>query len=206
LVAVGDPRQAIYGFRGADSNALKNIKKEFNAIELPLSISYRCPKSVVREAQNYVSHILPSETAPEGTVEALVSLKLTDFKPNDMVLCRFKVPMIQLAYRLLGARIPADEKRDMIDTIIRYSSARTTRELIGEVEALFGEDTKNVVRLSTIHKAKGLESKRVFWLDPYYSIKRKQKEWELEQEENLKYVAVTRSQDYLGFISIEDIQ
>lgn len=54
IIAVGDPHQAIYGFRGADSNAMANLAKRFKAVTLPLSVSYRCPKAVVREAQKFL--------------------------------------------------------------------------------------------------------------------------------------------------------
>ena len=56
IIAVGDPHQAIYGFRGADSNAMTSIAGRFNAVILPLSVSYRCPKAVVREAQKYLQY------------------------------------------------------------------------------------------------------------------------------------------------------
>lgn len=53
LIAVGDPMQAIYGFRGADADALDKIREEFNALTLPLSVSYRCSQAVVKEAQKF---------------------------------------------------------------------------------------------------------------------------------------------------------
>lgn len=53
IIAVGDPSQAIYGFRGASSAALTNIKNAFNATILPLSVSYRCSQAVVNEARKF---------------------------------------------------------------------------------------------------------------------------------------------------------
>lgn len=49
LIAVGDSHQAIYGFRGADASALDLIASDFSCKRLPLSISYRCSKAVIRE-------------------------------------------------------------------------------------------------------------------------------------------------------------
>src|SRR5580765_4726016 len=43
LIAVGDRHQAIYGFTGADADALDLIAKEHNCVNLPLTVSYRCP-------------------------------------------------------------------------------------------------------------------------------------------------------------------
>lgn len=54
LVAVGDPHQSIYGFRGADCNSMANLAARFNCVELPLSVSYRCARSIVYEAQTYL--------------------------------------------------------------------------------------------------------------------------------------------------------
>lgn len=54
LIAVGDPHQAIYGFRGANADSMSRIAKRFNCKTYPLSVSYRCPKAVVKEAQRYL--------------------------------------------------------------------------------------------------------------------------------------------------------
>jgi superfamily I DNA/RNA helicase len=107
LIAVGDPKQAIYAFRGADSNSLNNIAKTFNCVTLPLSISYRCPKAVVREAKQIVSHIESADTAPEGSVQDLGLLKPSMFKIKDMVVCRNTAPVVRLAYMLISSKIPA---------------------------------------------------------------------------------------------------
>lgn len=53
LVAVGDPSQSIYGFRGASSDAMSLLRSEFAMTVLPLSVSYRCSVAVVKEAQLY---------------------------------------------------------------------------------------------------------------------------------------------------------
>jgi superfamily I DNA/RNA helicase len=54
LIAVGDPHQSIYGFRGADSNAMALLKETFSMTEIPLSVSYRCSQAVVTEARKYL--------------------------------------------------------------------------------------------------------------------------------------------------------
>ena len=65
----------------------------------------------------------------------------------------------------------------------------------------------NCIKLSTIHRAKGLEADRVFILNfnelPYF--KPNQKYWEREQEQNLKYVAVTRAMEELYLVKSEKI-
>lgn len=54
LIAVGDPHQSIYGFRGASANAMEELRKDFGMTPLPLSVSYRCSQAVVTEAQKYL--------------------------------------------------------------------------------------------------------------------------------------------------------
>lgn len=108
MVAVGDPAQAIYGFRGADANSLRLIAEEFNAETLPLSISYRCARSVVSYAQQWVNHIQAADNAPEGEVnEREYDWSPEDFGANDLVVCRKTAPLISLAFKCIRFNVPA---------------------------------------------------------------------------------------------------
>ncbi len=68
--------------------------------------------------------------------------------------------------------------------------------------------TENAIKLSTIHRAKGLENKRVFILNydelPFFRLQ--QKDWERPQEINLKYVAITRALSELYLIENKKIE
>lgn len=68
---VGDRHQAIYGFTGADADSIDQIVRDFNCKELPLTVTFRCPKAVVAKAQEVVSHVQAHESAPEGEVRYL---------------------------------------------------------------------------------------------------------------------------------------
>jgi len=59
------------------------------------------------------------------------------------------------------------------------------------------------VLLSTIHKAKGREWPRVWWNDWQWRSKWQQQPWEMQQERNLKYVAITRAMEEL--ICVEEV-
>ena len=109
MVAVGDPSQAIYGFTGADSDSLDLIQQDFNAVRLPLTITYRCPKTVVEVAQQWVSHISAADTAPEGRVSETTLerfMERNDLNGSSAVLCRNNKPLVSLAFALLRRRIP----------------------------------------------------------------------------------------------------
>lgn len=105
LIAVGDPHQAIYGFRGADSESLDAIAREFDATSFPLSVTYRCPTSVVELARAYVPHLTPRDDAPAGEVRTNVSITSLDWQPTDLVICRNNAPLVTLAYQLLRRKV-----------------------------------------------------------------------------------------------------
>jgi len=267
-IAVGDPAQAIYGFTGADSDSLDLIKHDFNAIELPLTTTFRCPKAVVSFAQRWVNHIQAAPEAPEGSV---AHINMTQFiTRNDLngtaaVLSRTNKPLVALAFKLIRKRIPckiegrdigngivkliqrwkintldALEKRldlylahettkllakkkesklaeieDQVETIhviidqCRSEGKYTVADATAYVKGLFGDQVKNMLVLSSIHKAKGREWERVFWLDRAGTCPSKwaRQAWQQAQESHLCYVAATRSKDQLIEVSpLEEAQ
>jgi superfamily I DNA/RNA helicase len=61
------------------------------------------------------------------------------------------------------------------------------------------------VCLSTIHKSKGLENETVHILCPeLIPSKFAVQDWELKQEENLRYVAITRAKSKLIYLNDYD--
>ena len=129
LIAVGDRHQAIYGFTGADNDALDILKKEFSAAELPLSTCFRCSKAVIRHAQTIVPHILPRT----GAIEGAVNLQMPEYNfhsnlfqqtfpdlQRSAILCRKNAPLVSLAFQLLEKQIPCRiEGRDIGQELIK---------------------------------------------------------------------------------------
>lgn len=67
LIVVGDPKQAIYAFRGADSQSmwkLRGLRKEW--IDLPLTITFRCSKVVVARNLHHAPGFQAWPTNAEG--------------------------------------------------------------------------------------------------------------------------------------------
>lgn len=100
LVAVGDRNQAIYAFRGADSRAMDRLRDRFQCREMPLSVSYRCAASIVREAQGVVGAdaIQAAPGAPEGEVRrctrAEYEATVAGMTDGDLVVCRTNAPLV----------------------------------------------------------------------------------------------------------------
>jgi len=121
VIAVGDTRQAIYGFRGADSNSMTNLEHRFSMKQLPLSITYRCPLSVVRLAQQIAPELEPYERAIEGAVNHHDVLPpLENFTPQDLVLCRTNAPLLKLAMSFLKRRFAVYVWGDFGNKMIRF--------------------------------------------------------------------------------------
>lgn len=108
VIAVGDRRQAIYGFRGADSMAVDNIVARFGATVLPLMTTFRCAKAIVREAQGIVPQFRAGESNPEGVVRSINANKLLEqIRPGDFVISRLNAPLVAACIRALAAGINA---------------------------------------------------------------------------------------------------
>jgi DNA helicase II / ATP-dependent DNA helicase PcrA len=140
LIAVGDPSQAIYGFTGADSNALNLIQKEFKAKELPLSVTFRCPKNVVKLAQQYVSHIESHPDSADGIVDECNLQDLPNLvTQEDAIICRNTKPLVEVAYNLIRNKIPCKvEGRKIGEGLIKLATrwkVKTVGTLINKLEA-----------------------------------------------------------------------
>lgn len=260
MVIVGDDRQAIYGFSGADADALTNLTESLRCEKFPLSITWRCPKAVVREANRFVADIEAAPTAPEGIVDHLAMAEI-DFKDaigRVAILCRNTAPLIDKAFSLLREGIPAKvEGRDIGENLKlllnRWKSARTisaylekieeykeremqkaiaknsdkkaeaiedkcetikalcmgvserggthVSDVVDYIDELFADGPSSCVVLATYHRSKGREWPWVALLshDQYCPSQYASKQWQLDQEDNLAYVAITRAQERLTF-------
>lgn len=154
IVAVGDRHQAIYGFRGALVSSMDHVRKRFECEELPLSVSYRCPKEVVRKAQEWVPQIEFHVEAELGFVASVSSWKLQDFRPGDAILCRLSRPTVELAFTLIRAKVPAQVMgRDIGQGLIKLIDKMKAGDLADLMCKLTKYEAREVVR------AKGNEAK-----------------------------------------------
>lgn len=139
MVIVGDNCQAIYGFRGADSDSLDRLKAELGASELGLTTTYRCGRAIVALAQTWVPDFAAGAANPEGSITELNTKKLTAAAgPGDFILSRTNAPLVATAMSLLRAgkrtRVAGREIGKGLVAILRKLKARSVPELLARIE------------------------------------------------------------------------
>jgi len=110
LLFVGDPRQAIMGFRGADNDSVRNIKRRTGARELKLTVSYRCPQSHVKRARVLMPDIEAAEGAKEGEVHDEVPWAdaFRYVQERDLLFARYNNLVDQAVLELLAEGLSVD--------------------------------------------------------------------------------------------------
>lgn len=254
-VFIGDPAQAIYGFTGADNDALDLISLDFEAADLDLTVTYRCPKAVVKVAQQWVSHIQAHESAPEGEArDGTYHEMINNAAKGDVILCRNTAPLVKAAFAFIrkGKRahvegrdigrglmaltekfkvadlpemfekleewaarqiemliernrsLGAQEVADKLETLrVLAENCGTVEDVQKRIRDIFddtqADDAAYRITCSSVHRSKGREWDRVWWLGPdqFQPSSYARQEWEMEQEYNLMYVAATRAKKVL---------
>jgi DNA helicase-2/ATP-dependent DNA helicase PcrA len=259
VICVGDPKQSIYGFRGADVGAMEKIKTALNAVEFPLSVCYRCGSKILDMAREIVPQIEAKPEAIEGEIVTIDENKFVDTLTKDnpadvLTICRVNAEIVKYALGLIAKgfkaiikgrdigqglislvkKLNADSIADLnwkldqwrtkeIDKMENRKNAESAKQhiedkyqtlmavsadcdsvycIINKLENLFRDDSVVGYIFSTVHKAKGLEAKTVYILAPSKLplVWKDQQAWEVEQEMNIKYVAITRAKEKLIFV------
>ena len=223
LFAIGDPDQAIYGFRGADRNFFFQFAKDFSqAKTISLTLNYRSQETVVRAATQVLDHHgnVPRLTAvnsggapirmvtlPNATLEAKFVVRAIDEiiggasffsidsgrKTREDVQVGFRD--IAVLYRLNAVGDTLEEEFNSSGIPYQRSCKSDPKE---EAEEL--DPRAEAVSLMTIHASKGLEFRVVFvagcedGIIPYISPDEGKKvQTDLDEERRLLYVAMTRA-------------
>lgn len=120
LFAVGDPFQAIYGFRGAHESSMQLLQHRFNMREMRLTTSFRCPTAVVEAARWRAPLMNGPSWAKAGCVQALKEWSVDDLPQDAVIICRNNAPLYRTAIRLLmNGRFPQLIGNDIGKTILK---------------------------------------------------------------------------------------
>lgn len=140
IAIVGDDRQAIFGFIGADCESLDRLKEELNATEFGLTTTYRCGRAIVDLARKLVPDFEAGPLNPEGELRSIPQEKLTaEAGPGDFILSRINAPLVSIAMQLLRAgkrtRVAGRDIGKGLITLIRKMKGRSVPELLAKIES-----------------------------------------------------------------------
>lgn len=183
--AVGDERQAIYGFRGSSLNHLYTLYSDPTCTKYYLTINYRCAPNIVDLSNDIIGSMHKVSPAAESAkikngiintktnfTEAVEEMMWNKDYGNWAIICRTNNELATAVGRLEKLNIPC------------VSFKKGDLELL-EMEAILRDDR---VKVLTIHTAKGLEFKKVIVVGARSYT---------EEERRIKYVAITRAEQYL---------
>jgi len=209
LFAVGDPRQAIFGWRGSDINYILNFEKDYGESEvIHLTKNYRSAKEIVE----FMNHSIKDMGLPdlEGHHEFKAKIKVLDFKSESD-------EMNFVVKKILESDVPREEI---------FVLARTNRQLMELSQILKKKGISHIVKtdevknpkvvmkgdvtLATVHAIKGLEAKKVFVIGcneqnfpcktsdhPVIEMIKTNDYDKHEEEKRLFYVAISRAKEIL---------
>jgi superfamily I DNA/RNA helicase len=141
LISVGDPNQAIYGFRGAHEDSMAMLQQEFSMTEMHLSISFRCPISVVEHSHWRAPTMRWPEWAKQGEVKYLASWSPDDLPESATIICRNNAPLFRLAIKLLMVGRPVElHGKDVVASLTKImrkfgGSDLRTVEILDKIDA-----------------------------------------------------------------------
>jgi DNA helicase-2/ATP-dependent DNA helicase PcrA len=163
---IGDPKQSIYAFTGADSDAMDIIAKEWNAKIFHLTKTFRCPKVAVRMVQQ--QYVPDFEAGPANIEGDYLELANDEFYKTEaktlaattVFLCRNTAPLTKAAFRLLGMGIACyvegkDIGADIVSLVNRWSSIKTLPTLRERLQAYLEQQT---AKLNAAGKERQAES------------------------------------------------
>lgn len=185
---VGDIRQSIYGFRGANPKCLQFLLMQDDFTVRILSENYRNGTAILKFSERFLVHMrLPfdSKVTPKVEIAGSVVRNSTDtlkriIKSKDdygdwAILCRTNRQVSEIMSNLAYAHIPCT----------------TFRQAAGSLDVLKNKMKENTVKVLTIHSAKGLEFNNVIVFN------QRVRGGDKQEELRLQYVAATRAKKLL---------
>lgn len=201
LFAVGDDDQAIYGFRGSDSQVILNLEQYFHPIRtLYLTQNYRSHQLIL----NLANQLFQKKSMFKKSLQSQKTLEAPwDQQPEKPQWLRFNNSMQQIDWMItkiqrLKRAYPQLKWSDFAILV------RLNRLVQYYQEALEGQG----VQVMTIHASKGLQFPIVFIADlnqglfPHFEsfntpLDHEAYQQRLQEEERLLYVAITRAESKL---------
>ena len=132
------------------SRAIARVQAELQASVFPLSVSYRCAKRIVCQAQGLVRDIEYAPNAPMGTVEdAGEKQLLRNAALGDFVVSRKNAPLVKFCLRLLKEGTPAvvlgRDVSSELSALVQRSKTEDVTKMLEYVEKWKARELKRIL-------------------------------------------------------------
>lgn len=224
LFAVGDDDQAIYGFRGGDSEIMQNYYGQENVTKFEITRNYRSTMTIVEQSRVLIEHNqhrIPKNLRAENTMQLPIEILETtnEIEDSDLLPSSAENLLIRdlsnsVCHKiaiLVRYRSEVDQVREMLrrngfEERVRFNPYRKK----GSPCNFIGIDNEQIrvrtiqIRVSTIHSVKGKEYDKVILIHnalgenfPFSDSD------SIEEERRVFYVAITRAKQELVVIGGE---
>ena len=198
LFAVGDPRQMIYGFKGSSKEVFDELYNAPDTKIFELTENYRCRSGILKVAQQAIRDL------DEAAITEVVPMRKG---MADITTMPFDISAVARMLKERGDykdwfvlarsnRLVEEIGREFDYQGVPYVNFRQAEKTNEEIHQLMND---NVVKLLTIHSAKGLESKNVVLFENFLGNNRYSQDAR-DEERRIRYVGITRAEDKLVLV------
>ncbi len=177
LFAVGDDDQAIYSFRGGDSQIMQKFSNRSDVKKYEITRNYRSTSTIVEHARAIIERNKPR-----------IRKNLRSHNP-----IKKEIGIIETTPETIKKYL-LQQLSDVVETAILV---RTNYEVDRIEEILSSESLSFSIEVTTIHKAKGREWEKVILVHNTLDRKFPRRDTILEEERRVFYVAMTRAKEQL---------
>ena len=233
LFAVGDDDQAIYGFRGGNSEIMQDFRKREDVKKYKITRNYRSTSIIVEHSKILIEHnlnrirkklhaknmatYLPIKTLETRTIETLERTLLREF-PEPICRTQFNHARVPIFENTL---LEVDIETHTIGILVRYRSEveKLRKFLVNDFKEIKEDDQRKegdpfsfagrgpgeIVEGGTIHSAKGKEYDKVILI--HNTLEDKDFPFhdsdDINEDRRVFYVAMTRAKDELVILGGE---
>ena len=175
LFAVGDDDQAIYGFRGGDSEIMQKFTDRRDVAKYEITRNYRSTSTIVEHARALIERNAPR-----------IRKNLRAHNPLQQ-----DIKTVETTPDTIGTLLRRELKSSQETAVLARTNYETDR-----IQEMLTRHA-NPVEVTTIHKAKGREWEKVILVHNTLGRRFPRRDSRLTEERRVFYVAMTRAKEAL---------
>lgn len=143
IFAIGDPNQAIYGFRGADIKYIRQFVEDFSQAEVfSLTQSYRCTEQIIQASNGIIGNRETEEKMLKGLQEGVkikISRHQSDRSEAEFIARTIENMMGGLRFFSMDSRISQGNEDAEIQSLSDFVVLCRTRQQTEAIEKAFND-------------------------------------------------------------------